>query len=601
LDSTQNHELELKRIRLNYEKLLPSLFNFFFLSLTINESLNRLFDNIVVKEYQGLIEKTLIISALTLNSVRAFDESKIMLLMDALNSSSVEVQQRALVGLVFVLTIHNDLLPYFPKLMNRLKLLTDEVWVLKSIQQIIIRIIATAETESISQKLKEEILPEMIKISPYLVDKYKNNGESLHDESDEDALAWEEMLDKSGVKDKLKELTDLQQEGADVYLSTFAMLKNFSFFSELSNWFMTFNSNHSAVVDLFQSSNNALVNAFVNNNYMCNSDKYSFCFTILQMPESGRSNLLNSFTSEAQQLEEQSKDEVLLRPDVVNKSISNLYIQDLYRFYKLYPHNSDFVNLFDHSLSLHKSHLFRLVSDSYNFKSTVADYYFLKNHFPQSVELLQEIQEENKIDAILYQKLGYSFQQLGDVKNALESYQRSDMIAPDDYWTVRKIGYCYKYLGDYKNALVNFQHANFLKPNQKSILFQIAHCLGALYQYEESLKMYYKLEAEYGEELKVWRPIAYFSLCISNIAKADYYIGKILMSEPNATDYMLAAHVAWSQKRMNHALDFYSQSLKLYEGDNDLFVRDFKANTSILRSLGITEDEEALMLDVLKL
>ena len=27
---------------------------------------------------------------------------------------------------------------------------------------------------------------------------------------------WQEMLDKSGITDKLKELTDLQMEGADV-------------------------------------------------------------------------------------------------------------------------------------------------------------------------------------------------------------------------------------------------------------------------------------------------------------------------------------------------------------------------------------------------
>lgn len=36
---------------------------------------------------------------------------------------------------------------------------------------------------------------------------------------------WEDAFEKSGLGDKLREMNELQLEGADVYMSTFAALK----------------------------------------------------------------------------------------------------------------------------------------------------------------------------------------------------------------------------------------------------------------------------------------------------------------------------------------------------------------------------------------
>jgi tetratricopeptide (TPR) repeat protein len=597
--SADNHQIELRRIRANFELILPELFGVFFLSSKLNDSEQKLHNEILSSDYPGKVEKLLIISALTLNLCRMFDEKKLNLLLDAVVSHDTEVKQRALVGLVFVLAKYNDFLPFFATLKNRLTLICDDQTIVRNLQQIIIQIIATAETENLSKRMKEEILPEMMKISPFLSDKLKSDSNMAHDEGEDENMAWEEMLEKSGLKNTLKELTDLQQEGADVYMSTFAMLKNFPFFREFSNWFMPFDSNHSAISQLVKSGNSSLISAFVNNKQMCNSDKYSFCFTILQMPETASTNLLNNFTSEAEQLDEINKEEALLTPDVVEKNISKQYIQDLYRFFNLFPHKSDFDNVFDYSLSLHHSHLFELMAIKKDLISSVADYYFIKGHFAASIELMLRVHKSSKLDAALMQKLGYAYQQIGDMKLALEAYQRAEMIAPDDFWTVKKMGYCSKQMGNYQQALENYQHANYLKPNQKGVLFQMASCLAQLGRYEEALKIYFQLEAEFGEEVKAWRPIIRCALLAGNMAKADYYLGKVLTSEPNATDYMHAAHVAWSQKRMKHAVDFYRQSKALNGGKMDVFLQQFNADAEILSLIGIMDSEIPLMLDAL--
>jgi len=68
-----------------------------------------------------------------------------------------------------------------------------------------------------------------MKISPLIKDKMDAENLLKSDEWEEENPEWQEILDKSGISDKLQELSELQLEGADVYMSTFSMLKNFPF------------------------------------------------------------------------------------------------------------------------------------------------------------------------------------------------------------------------------------------------------------------------------------------------------------------------------------------------------------------------------------
>ena len=233
-------ETELRRLRSNYELLLPDLFRLFWLATTYKAEDKFLFNQLLDKKYKGNLEKSIMISALTLNLWRMFDESKIMMLLDACQSDNQIVKQRAMVGLAFIMARYNRFLPYFPSVRNRLVLLADDNHIVDNFQNILIQIISTAETEKISKKMQEEILPEMMKISPLMKDKMDTENLLNTDEWNEENPEWQEILEKSGISDKLKELSELQLEGADVYMSTFSLLKNFPFFSEPSNWFLPF-------------------------------------------------------------------------------------------------------------------------------------------------------------------------------------------------------------------------------------------------------------------------------------------------------------------------------------------------------------------------
>jgi len=595
----ENHEVELKRLRLNYESVLPEFFGLFWLSTVYRSEERLLFSQVMNANYHGRLEKALLVSALTLNLWRTFDESKLMVLFDCCLSTDQGLKQRALVGLCFVLVKYNRFLLFFPSVRNRLVLMVDDNHIVENFQNIIIQLISTAETEKISKKMQEEILPEMMKISPLLKDKMDADSLLNSEEWDEENPAWQEILEKSGVSDKLQELSELQLEGADVYMSTFSMLKSFPFFSEFSNWFLPFDGQFSAVNQLFKRDDKTLLTAFVSNNIMCNSDKYSFCLSILQMPESQRSMLKNSFKMEAEQLDEITKDEAILTPNLASKNISKQYIQDLFRFFKLHPQHADFSDMFASSLIMHRSYLFEMLSADSDFKMSIAEYYFLKNHYNQALELFEEMQHESTPTAALYQKIGYSYQQMSQFSKALDAYLKADIIQPDDIWTVRKLALCYRLSGNFEKALEYYQLTDFLKPNQSSVLLQIGHCFLELRKFKEALNIYFKLDAEEVENPKVWRAITWCAFVSGNIQQADYYMQKLLETEPTVYDYLNAGHIAWCQRRLVDAVELYRKSLNLQQNDWELFLELFYKDKPYLIANGIDDNEVPLLIDEL--
>ena len=598
--SDQSHAVEIKRLRTNYESLLPDVFGLFWLTTHFQSGDKELFRQVMEAGYPGWIEKSLIVSALTLNLWHMFDESKLMLLFDVCQLSDQRLKQRALVGLCFILAKYNRFLPYFPSVRNRLVLLADDGHILENFQNIIIQLIATSETDKISKKLQEEILPEVMKISPLLKDKMDAESLLNADEFEEENPEWQELLEQSGLSDKLQELTELQLEGADVYMSTFSMLKSFAFFQKFSNWFLPFETQHSVVKELFETDEKTVLSTFVSSNAMCNSDKYSFCLSVLQMPEAQRNMLKQSFRMEAEQLEEMTKDEAILTPDVLAKNISKQYIQDLFRFFKLYPQHADFSDMFASSLIMHKSYLFDILSSNSELKANVAEYYFLKNHYNQALELFEAIQKESEPTAALYQKKGYSFQQTSQLSKALDAYLKADIILPDDGWTVRKIALCYWLLGDFEKALEFYQHADYLKPNQPNVLLHVGHCYLELGKYKEALNVYFRLDAEDdAENSKIWRAISWCSFVSGNLQNADYYAKKLINNKPTAHDFLNAGHVAWCEKRLPDAIDLYRQSLKLQQNNWDVFLESLNDDKQYLIANGVDPEDFPLFIDEL--
>lgn len=592
-------EAELNRMRLNYERLLPDLFMIFWLSTTLGPTDRAVFKQLLLPAFPGTTEKCLAVSGLTLNIWRMFDEEKLMLLLDACASENSMVRQRALVGLCFIMTRYSAYLPYFPAVRNRLILLADDNRILDNLINIIILIAGSSDTDRITRKMKEEILPEMMKISPMIKKKLDSESMSKSDDWSEENPEWNEMLEESGLGEKLQELTNLQLEGADVYMSTFAVLKNFPFFNEIAHWFLPFDPGFSAIHDLFATKDQNLMSAFLNNSVICNSDKYSFSLSVMQMPVSQRDMMSRSFRAEADQLAEITRDESILKPNLADKNSARQYIQDLYRFFRLHPQHQEFDDMFGYALKIHESSFFDILSASSNLKEQLAEYSFTKNFYSVAVELYKELISASEPSAALYQKYGFSLQKLGRISEALAAYLKADMILPDDVWTVRKIALCYRLTGDFSKALEQYRHAGFLRPGTLSTGMQMAKCYIALDNYSQALQLYQQLETAYPEEQKIWRATGWCAFISGNLHQAEYYYEKLLSALPDAIDFLNAGHVALCLKKRPEAVQFYKRSLDLQQSGPELLAQQLEADKSYLLKNGLSADDLQLFSDAL--
>ena len=173
-----------------------------------------------------------------LNLLHRFDEQKLLILLDGYRHSSPEIQMRSLCCALIVMYIYRERLPLLKSLRNRLDALCEEPKFKTDVRNIFLQFIKSQETEKITRKMNEELLPEMMKLSPSLYNKINPTDIDPESGSPDPNPEWQELLEQSGIADKIKELNDLQMEGSDVFLSTFSGLKSFPFFQEVTLYYI---------------------------------------------------------------------------------------------------------------------------------------------------------------------------------------------------------------------------------------------------------------------------------------------------------------------------------------------------------------------------
>jgi hypothetical protein len=132
------------------------------------------------------------VSAATLSLLRAFDDKKIHFLFDAYQSTHLQVSQRAIIGLVIALAKYPTRINMYPDIKSRLSLLAEEESFRSNLFTIQMQLLITRETSKIDKKMREEIIPEILKNTKYLKNS-KFNFEEM-DDMDEQNPEWKEWM-----------------------------------------------------------------------------------------------------------------------------------------------------------------------------------------------------------------------------------------------------------------------------------------------------------------------------------------------------------------------------------------------------------------------
>ncbi len=575
------------------EDLSRKIFKSVYLGGHWNSDTRKAWDSVVKNPLNPVSIPSLIISAVTLNLMEVFDEQKAMLLFEAAQSSSEEIRQRSITGILLFLRKYDKRLPLFHTLTSRLQHLSEDASFVKSVRHILLQFILSKETEKISKKIKDELLPKMMKMGPRLHNKFRIDEIIKDTGMDDKNPEWEKIIKDEGLQDQFQEITELQLEGADVMHSSFSHLKNYPFFSEISNWFVPF---HTPAQYLDNKAYRDFAKILEASSMMCNSDKYSFFWSLSQMPEDYRKMMVNQFSSESSAVQEMLKEEKISESKKVGV-ITRQYIQDLYRFYKLFSRKKDFDDIFEASQEFYQiPSIFEIINSPDDLK-VIGEYYFNKNHYEESSELFEILLKSDPDNDVLYQKRGYCLQQSGNLEEAVELYSRAEILNPNNTWVIKKLAHCYRLLKKPEDALIYYRKAEKLNPDNLSLQLNIGHCYLELKDYDEALKCYFKVEYLDSDSTKAWRPIAWCSFLTGKYDQALDYYGRIIKDNPNATDYLNAGHASLVAGKMEEAIERYTMSIRSPGNNQVKFAEAFTADIHDLLEAGIKEADIPFILD----
>jgi tetratricopeptide (TPR) repeat protein len=547
--------------------------------------------------------KGLIMSALLLGLTKFYDEGKLTILLETYaTSKDAEVQLRALTCAVITLYIHY----YRVKLSNAIKTRIDTLMECpdfkKDISSIFIRLISTRNTENISKRVQEDLIPNLMKMSPDILKKVKDKNAPIDISDLEANPEWQDILDKSGISKKLEELNEIQLEGGDVFISTFSHLKTFPFFQTLSNWFLPYHNDHTVVYNSFSPKDNVLKDVIENAPFLCNSDKFSFCLSIEAVPESQKHMLMSQFDEQNASAMELKSTEVQSR-ERERDCIINKFIQDLYRFFKLFSRRREFFAVFDSDLNLlDLPYLSEFIKDPETL-AFIAEFYLKNGFYADAIKYYKSlIEKQETTEPHIYQKIGFAYQNNGEYAEAIKYYQRYELANDNDAWNMRHIASCYRALKQSDKAVEYYKRAEVLKPDNMNICLNIGHCLLENGKVEDALQYYFK--AEYLEEgsHKAWRPIAWCSFLTGNEEQSEKYYDKIVNEDkPSSLDYLNYGHLSLSKGDIANAIKQYRQSLKLERNDFKVFSIAFRNDSKYLIEKGLKKDDLLLILDAVKL
>lgn len=575
------------------------------------KALSNLFDSIWTSalwttqdaaEWSELCESPLVLSAdaafvcsaVTIALNERFDPQKMLFLCHHAGSNDKQVSMRAITGLAMAVVRYSEMLPYFPQVESGISMLTDKRDICERLAAVQVALLLCRQTTMIDRRMREEIIPSMLsnhKLGDLMIDVIDSDGESPE---------WRDT-GKSKIRDSLMEMTELQMEGADVYMSTFSNLKNYPFFHKVCNWFRVFSLDQPDVKASLGDSGiekSVIGKSMLLSGTFCNSDKYSFALTFSQIPKEQRDMI-------AAQLDGQLSDELedaLARPQsnasLSEKQIIRQYTQDLYRFFNLFSRRHEFSNPFELNLNLLENSYLSPILKSSDSSYDIAVWLLEKNYFQEAANAFMRMEadaDNHSTDYRFYQQMGYALQRSGQYGQAYEAYIRADLLQSDNAWNLRHMAQCQRITGNPEKALELLLDAEKLQKDNISLQIQIGDCLVDMQRYDDALARFFKVDYLKPEYSKAWRAIGWCAFLAGKYEKANDYYDRLLATEPDGVDLMNAAHARWTSGNTGRAVELYRKSVEKL--GQERFVQEFDKDRPTLVLKGISEADFPIMLD----
>ena len=580
-----------------HQVFINRLFNTLWTSCQWSDDDCAFYTGLMLSPMVDVVDQQLLVSAVTLGAMNQFDINKFKALTTVYQQSTDErVRQRALVGWVLSVFEGMDIFPEQDEIIRKLCENKDTIRELYTLQ---IQFFYSQDTEKDNEKLQRDIMPYLVDGSNItigrlgIVEKEEDSLENILNQDAEDKR-MEQM------EEKVRKMMEMQKQGSDIYFGGFRQMKRFPFFNDLANWFTPFYIDHPALRTTIERIGQPnILETITNQGNFCESDKYSLAFAM--------ESIINQIPGN---IKEMMGSEGAFAPmgTTLDKSnptyICRAYIQDLYRFFRLYRSSNELINPFiDNHKSSFVADTFFFVYKSFigtgldEYKMRLALYLYKHKNMDKLVELMSTFHVEDTNYNIL---MGYINLYFGKPDVA---YQIFNMVLQEDtenQWALKGMARAAMDCEDYDTAEHTYSQLLRLEPD--NINYAVKRCVTLLKteRYAEAREGLFRLDYQYPDNMNVKRVFAWTMLLDKSLDKASQLYDRILSDAPMAEDYLNSGYCWWAKGNIGQAKNSFQAWITMTKGNKDRLLEEIRNDQKVLDLYGITEIDCLLMVNLIK-
>lgn len=587
-------EQKSKEIYRQHNEFIQALFCYITVSRQWNDNDSVFFENMLLSPTIDSIDTQVIISALTLATMNSMDINKFNVLINVYQRSTDErIRQRALIGWIFSLS--SDI-----RINNRLKdIISDTLRnpdVVNELADLQKQIIFCMNAEQDNDKIQRDIMPELIKNNNLNITRFGITEKEEDPMADVfDPGASDRAMEK--MEESFQKMMSMQKAGSDIYFGGFSQMKRFPFFYNVANWFCPFYIEHpeiSGTADKLKGT--PLLANILSNGPFCDSDKYSFTLAISSvinhLPDSMR-EMFNTQEAFGQVV----SDEDQKSPAYIRRMI----LQDMYRFFRLFPQRSQLVNPFD-------TRHFVFVSDDLfqgtDMRTVIPElcYFMLKHKNKEALKnIIMEYNDDNDPKCMFIHGI-YELDFLKDPYTASAYFEKSRELESDNKRALLLLARSYFESEDYDSAAGCYESLHEAEPENKTITLNYSIALSKAKRYEEAVNMLYKLDFENPGSMPVIRVLAWTLMGLNKLEQAEKEYYRLLGSNDIETgDWLNAGYCQWFMGKTGEAVSMFKTFIESRYTDTkkDGISDEFEKDYDFLKDHKISNIDIRLMTDLL--
>jgi tetratricopeptide (TPR) repeat protein len=589
----------------SHQKMMHDLFDYIWTSHLWSDSLADAFTQILLSPTIDSNDQQLIVSAVMLSAMNAFDFNKFQLLANVyMQSTDNQVRQRALVGWVF--TMDADMAKLYPEMTSIILTICKNEECLREITELQMQLVYCIDAENDTRRIHNEIMPDLLNNSNFkitrqgIVEADEDMLEDiLHPDADERRL---EQLENS-----MQKMAEMQQQGSDIYFGGFSQMKRFPFFDDISNWFAPFYSQHPGISHIWNHvKGRRFLHSITRIGAFCDSDKYSFVLAfekvLDRMPQSILS-LIEQGEAVPMPVGGQVDENQQQQPAFIRR----IYLQNLYRFFRLFPMRSDFRNPFTtDTISDYvfiSNPLLSVTPLQKHFVQIAA--FFRKRHMNEAAATVLMACEKKWHDYHYYMMMGTLLQHdtliCNDVRLASEYYSKALQLRPDSEQAMSGLARALFKEQNYQRSLEIYSQLVSMRHDNIGYELGLSICQINLNDYDAAMQRLFKLNYNHPENNQIKRSLAWtLTLCRKYDQAEKLYDQLLAVEQPLKSDILNYGYCLWFQRDITRAISMFRQFLDYQDSSVIDLQHDFcETEAQLISDHGINHTEVQLMLDQL--